>query len=108
MMVQEAIPHFQASTGDSDVDDIEEHLRRERHIISQTSWRIESAIRSIYETAASEIRDKGRETANEIYDCSDEDAAETMLEKSYREVDNIASRCEETVFAKIEELASDC
>lgn len=107
-VLQGAIPHYQSSTGDEDVDAVEEHMLRERHIISQTSWRIESAVRAIYERAASEIRDKGRSIANDIYDCSDESAAETMLEKAYGEVDTISARCEKEVVAKIEELATDC
>lgn len=107
-ILQRAIPHFQSSTGDDDVDAVEEHMLRERHIISQTSWRIESAVKAIYESAASEIRDKGRYVANDIYDCSDESAAEAMLEKAYSDVNAIASRCEKDVIAKIEELATDC
>lgn len=107
-ILQGAIPHFQSSTGDDDVDAVEEHMLRERHIISQTSWRIESAVRAIYESAASEIRDKGRSVANDIYDCTDESAAEAMLEKAYSDVNEISSRCEKDVVAKIEELATDC
>lgn len=107
-ILQEAIPHYQSSTGDDDVDAVEEHMLRERYIISQTSWRIESAVKAIYESAASEIRDKGRSVANDIYDCSDESAAEAMLEKAYSDVNEISSRCEKEVVAKIEELTTDC
>lgn len=107
-ILQGAIPHFQSSTGDDDVDAVEEHMLRERYIISQTSWRIESAVKAIYESAASEIRDKGRSIANDIYDCSDESAAEAILEKAYSDVNEISSRCEKDVVAKIEELATDC
>lgn len=107
-ILQGAIPHFQSSTGDDDVDAVEEHMLRERYIISQTSWRTESAVKAIYESAASEIRDKGRSIANDIYDCSDESAAEAMLEKAYSDVNEISSRCEKDVVAKIEELTTDC
>ncbi len=107
-ILQDAIPHFQSSTGDDDVDAVEEHMLRERNIISQASWRIESAVKAIYESAASEIRDKGRSIANDIYDCSDESAAEAMLEKAYSDVNEISSRCEKDVVAKIEELTTDC
>lgn len=107
-ILQSAIPHFQSSTGDDDIDAVEEHMLRERYIISQTSWRIESAVQAIYESAASEIRDKGRSAANDIYDCSDESAAEAMLEKAYSDVNEIATRCEKDVVTKIEELATDC
>ena len=107
-ILQGAIQHFQSSTGDDDVDAVEEHMLRERHIISQTSWRIESAVRAIYESAASEIREKGRSIANDIYECSDELAAEAIIEKAYSDVNAISARCEKDVVAKIEELATDC
>ncbi len=107
-ILQDAIPHFQSSAGDNDVDAIEEHFLRERYIISQTSWRIESAVKAIYESAASEIRDKGRSVASDIYDCSDETAAEAMLEKAYSDVNEISSGCGKDVVAKIEEIATDC
>lgn len=107
-VLQDAIPNYQSSTGDSDVDDIEEHMLRERRIISQTSWQTESAVRAIYETAASEIRDKGRSTADEFYECPDQDSAEQLLEKAYGEVNVISDKCQKDVIAKIEELTSDC
>lgn len=107
-ILQGVIPHFQSSTGDDDVDAVEEHMLRERYIISQTSWRIESDVKAIYESAASEIRDKGRSIANDIYDCSDESTAEAMLKKAYGYVNEISSRCEKDVVAKIEELTTDC
>ena len=107
-ILQGAITHYQSSTGDEDIDAVEEHLLRERYIISQTSWRIESAVRSIYESAASEIRDKGRSIANNIFDCSNESDAEAMFEKAYRDVEEISDKCEKDVVAKIEELAKDC
>lgn len=107
-ILQEAVPHFQSSTGDDDIDDLEEHMLRERHIISQTSWRIESAVKAIYEGAASEIRDKGRSIANDVFDCPDEDAAEAMLEKAYADVNIISEKCQKSIVAKIEELATDC
>ncbi len=107
-ILQTAMPHFHLSTGDEEIDGAEEHLLRQRHIIYQAAWRIELAVRSIYESAASEIRDKGRSIANDIFDCNDESAAEAMLEAAYNEVNNISTRCEKEVIDKIEELATDC
>lgn len=107
-ILQEAIPHFQASTGDDDVDGIEEHLLRERHIISQEAWRLESAIRALYENTASEIRETGRSVANEIFNCENEDAAEDMLEKAYASVDEVSTTCEQSIIAKIEEMGEEC
>lgn len=107
-ILQDALTHFQGSSGDNDIDGIEEHLRRERYIVSQTSWQLEAAVKAIYENASSNIRDKGRTVANEIFDCKDEVAAELMLEQAYKTVNDISAKCEKDVIAKIEELGKDC
>ena len=107
-ILQEAITRCQSSTGDEDIDDIEEHLRRERYIILQKSWRLETAVKSIYESAASDIRDKGRTVASEIFDCKDEESAEAMLDQAYGEVNTISADCEKNVIAKIEEIGEEC
>ncbi len=106
--LQKAIPNYQSSTGDEDIDAVEEHLLRERYIISQASWRIESAVRSIYERTASDIREKGRLIANDLFDCNDESQAEKMLKDAYDAVNDLSETCEKEVVAKIEELATDC
>lgn len=107
-ILQDALPNFQSSTGDEDIDAVEEHLLRERHIISQSSWRIETAVKSVYESTASEIRDKGRTIANEIFDCREKAEADLMLEKACADVEELTSICEKKVIEKIEELTSDC
>ena len=65
-VLQDAVEKYQPSTGDTDIDAIEEHSLHERNIVAQTMWRIESSVKSIYEASASEIREKGRNVANEI------------------------------------------
>lgn len=106
-ILQDTIPAFQSSTGDNDVDMTEEYLLRERHIILQTTWQIESSVKAIYESAASEIRDRGRLAANELLDCSDEVEASSMLEKAYDDVKDISMRCEREIIEKIEALTRD-
>lgn len=107
-MLQKAIPSFQPSTGDEDIDLIEEHALRERHIISDASWRVESAIKSIFEAAASDIRAKGYEVANAVFDCKTEEEANDLIEAAYKEVDKINDKCVNEVTKKIEELTEDC
>ena len=106
--LQNAISKYQPSTGDEDIDMLEEHSLRERHIISDASWRVESSVKSIYEEAASEIRTKGYEIANTIYDCKDEDEANEKIEAAYKEVDRITEDCVNAVTKKITELTDDC
>lgn len=107
-LLQRVIPKYQPSTGDEDIDMIEEHSLRERHIISDASWRVESAVKSIYEEAASEIRAKGYEIANTIYDCASEEEANEIIEAAYTSVDKIAENCVSDVTKKISELTEDC
>ncbi len=107
-LLQKAIPKYQSSTGDEDIDAIEEHALRERHIISDASWRVESSVKSIFEAAASDIRAKGYEVANTVFDCKSEDEANDLIEDAYKEVDNINDRCVNDVTKKIEELTEDC
>ncbi len=107
-ILQKAISNYQPSTGDEDVDMVEEHLLRERHIISDAAWRVESSVKSIYEEAASEIREKGYEVANTIYDCKDEEEANDKIEDAYKAVDQITERCVGDVTKKITDLTEDC
>ena len=107
-VLQRAIPKYQVSTGDEDIDMIEEHSLRERHIISDASWRVESSVKSIYEDAASDIRAKGYELANTIYDCANEEEANEKIEAAYKEVDQITENCVNSVVKKISELTEDC
>jgi len=99
---------YQPSTGDSDIDALEEHLLQERHIISNTQWRIESAVKSIFEYAASQIREKGREVANSIYNYDNEEDANDAIIAAYNEVDTITSACVDNVTRQIMELSEDC
>lgn len=107
-LLQKAIPNYQSSTGDEDVDMLEEHALRERHIISDASWRVESSVESIFEMAASDIRAKGYEVANTVFDCKTEEEANDLIEEAYKEVDKINDNCVNDVIKKIEELTENC
>ena len=106
--LQKALLEYQPSTGDADIDALEEHLLQERHIISNTQWRIESAVKSIFEEAAAQIREKGREVANSIFNYNNEDDANEAITVAYNEVDNITSACVDSVTSRIAALSEDC
>lgn len=106
--LQRVLEGYLPSTGDSDIDALEEHLLQERHIISTTQWRIESSVKAIFEEAASKIREKGREIANTVYDYKTEDDANDAITAAYNEVDTITAACVDNVTHKIEELSEDC
>ena len=107
-VLQKAINRCKSSTGDTDIDALEEHLQQERHIIVNTQWRIETGIKAIYEEAASLIREKGREIANTVYDYKSEDEANEAITCAYNEVDSIVASCIDRITCKIEELSHDC
>jgi len=106
--LQKAIIEYQPSTGDSDIDALEEHLLQERHIIVNTQWRIETAVKSIFEDAATQIREKGREIANSVYDFDNEADANEAIKIAYNEVDAITSTSVDAITLKITELSNDC
>lgn len=107
-VLQKAITQFEPSSGDDDVDALEEHLLQERRILFSTQWRIEQQVKIIYEEAATSIRDKGRNIANSIYDYSNENDANNAIETAYHEVEKISSTCLDNVISELEKLSSDC
>ena len=106
--LQKVLLEYQPSTGDSDIDALEEHLLQERRIISDTQWRIESSVKSIFEDAASQIREKGREIANSIYNFENETDANDAITTAYNEVDIITASCVDRVTHTLEELSNNC
>jgi GTPase SAR1 family protein len=106
--LQKLLIKYQPSTGDDDVDALEEHLLQKRYIISNTQWRIESAVKAIFEDAAARIREKGRETANAVYNNDNTNDANEAITVAYNEVNDITSACVENITKRIEELSEDC
>lgn len=106
--LQKALQSYQPSTGDDDVDALEEHLLQERYIVSNTQWRIESAVKSVFEESAAQIREKGREIANSIFNYDNNDDANDAITVAYNDVDSITSACVDSVTNRIETLSSDC
>jgi hypothetical protein len=73
-----------------------------------TQWRIESSVKSIFEEAASQIREKGREIANSVYNYDNEDDANDAITAAYNEVDRITADCVDSITSRITELSEDC
>lgn len=106
--LQKVMAEYQPTTGDSDIDALEEHLLQERRIMVNSQWRIETTVKSIVEDAASQVREKGRNIANSIYNFGNEDDANDAINIAYKEVDTITSTCVDNVTHKITELSNDC
>ena len=106
--LQEAITVFASSIKDNEKDAVEEHLLRQRNIVAQNSWKIETAVRSIYQNTASEIREMGRVLANEIDAYKDFEDAKKQIEDAEKTVNTVCSKCEKDIIEKIEELSRNC
>lgn len=106
-LLQNAISENQLTTGDADIDMIEEHSLRERRIISEIAWRVETSVKSIYEEAASEIRAKGYDLANTIQDCASEEEANEKFKAACLAVDQISVDCVNTITKKISDLTEE-
>lgn len=107
-VLQKAIVQFEPSSGDDDIDALEEHLLQERRILFSAQWRIDQQVKTIFQETSTSIRDKGRSIANSIYDYSSEEDANAAIETAYQEVEKISERCVENVISELEKLSSDC
>lgn len=107
-VLQNAIVEYEPSSGDDDIDALEEHLLQERRILFSTQWRIDQQVKTIYQEASTSVRDKGRDIANSIYDYSNEEDANNAIETAYNEVEKISATCVDNVVSELEKMSSDC
>ncbi|MFV0559875.1 MAG: GTPase [Enterococcus sp.] len=106
-VLQDAISEFSPSSGDADVDALEERLLQERRIASSTEWRIEQQAKTIYQNIAGDIRDKDRVMADKLYDYSSEDEANSEINKSEQEVEELTNSCVAKITELIDEITND-
>lgn len=106
-VLQSVITDFLPSSGDEDIDALEEHLLQERRILFETQLKINQRVKIIYQETAIAIRDMGRNLANKLYDFSSEDEANHEIEKVYSDVENMFNKCTEDVIAVLEEISSE-
>ena len=106
--LQEAVKKYQPSSGDKDINALEEHLLQERKIFADAQSRIKSAAKSIIEESASQIREKGRNLANDIYNYENESDAKNAINIAGDEVSKISDACGKSIKREIKELSKDC
>ena len=107
-VLQSGIQHLQPSSGDSDIDALEERYLQERHILADNRRRIEQSVENIYTEASADIRNEGIKASNLIVSDAKEDDVKEGLEKATQKVDAIANQCEADVQEKIKSLVGDC
>ena len=107
-VLQDAIKQLQPSSGDSDIDALEERYLQERHILADNRRRIEQSVENIYTEATANIRNEGIKASNLIVSDAKEDEVQEGLEKATQKVDSIAKQCEFDVQEKIKNLVGEC
>lgn len=104
-IIEDILKKHQTSTGDLDIDMLEEQLLQKRHIMLRTQRSIQTKLTYIVHDYASQIRSKGIELANSIYDYNSEEEAKHAIEEAYNRVDVITTECIDAIIQEINIIA---
>ena len=94
-ILQEALAS--ESTGDKDIDVLEELLLQRRRALLYTQDRIPRAVEGEIQNASSQIRQEGRKVADMINGSADQKAVDQELQAAQDRVQNLAEQLEESV-----------
>lgn len=94
-ILQEALAS--ESTGDKDIDALEELLLQRRRALLDTQARIPRAVEGEIQNASSQIRQEGRKVADMINGSADQKAVDQELQAAQDRVQNLAEQLEKSV-----------
>lgn len=94
-ILQEALAS--ESTGDNDIDALEELLLQRRRALLDTQDRIPRAVEGEIQNASSQIRQEGRKVADMINGSADQKAVDQELQAAQDRVQNLAEQLEKSV-----------
>lgn len=94
-ILQEALAS--ESTGDKDIDALEELLLQRRRALLYTQDRIPRAVEGEIQNASSQIRQEGRKVADMINGSADQKAVDQELQAAQDRVQNLAEQLEKSV-----------
>ncbi len=94
-ILQEALAS--ESTGDKDIDALEELLLQRRRALLDTQDRIPRAVEGEIQNASSQIRQEGRKLADMINGSADQKAVDRELQAAQDRVQNLAEQLEKSV-----------
>lgn len=94
-ILQEALAS--ESTGDKDIDALEELLLQRRRALLDTQDRIPRAVEGEIQNASSQIRQEGRKVADMINGSADQKAVDQELQAAQDRVQNLAEQLEKSV-----------
>lgn len=103
-IIEETLKKHQTSTGDLDIDMLEEQLLQKRHILFSTQRSIQSKITYIVQDYASKIRFIGMELADFIDNYNSEEKAKHAIEEGYHQINVIATKCIDTIIQEINQI----
>ena len=94
-ILQEALAS--ESTGDNDIDALEELLLQRRRALLDTQDRIPRAVEGEIQNASSQIRQEGRKVADMINGSADQKAVDQELQAAQDRVQNLAEQLEKSI-----------
>lgn len=94
-ILQEALAS--ESTGDKDIDALEELLLQRRRALLDTQDRIPRAVEGEIQNASSQIRQEGRKVADMVNGSADQKAVDRELQAAQDRVQNLAEQLEKSV-----------
>lgn len=94
-ILQEALAS--ESTGDKDIDALEELLLQRRRALLDTQDRIPRAVEGEIQNASSQIRQEGRKVADMINGSADQKAVDQELQAAQDRVQNLAEQLEKSI-----------
>lgn len=101
--IQDTVSEYLPSSGDDDIDALEETQLRQKSILAKVIKSIEADVKTSYRDAGSRIRDVGRELANSLDSYSSQSEADDAFKLAQDSVDRISEECSQAVEVVIEE-----
>lgn len=103
-IIQGDISQYLPSSGDDDIDALEETQLRQKGIFTSALKNIEYEVRSIYKDSVAQIREIGRNAANALEGFSSQVEADDFMNDSQHQVDMISQQCEQDVELAIKRI----
>lgn len=92
------------ATDDDDINALEEHQIQTKSMLNDSKYQLDTQVKRICGENVLKIKQIGNETASRIFDCSNQNAAQLVLDNALFDVQNIIVECKEVINNKIIEL----
>ena len=106
--LQKIMQSYLPSSGDADVDALEEHLIQEKQIYLQSQNNIEFSVQGLIAQTSEKICSLGRDLAESIINCTSESEAKSALEQANQQVQQYIESCQQQVQSKITQEGNYC